>query len=235
MRRRFAWAAADTVPERAEVLRLQGVPDDAAVPARIAALHERALAAFLETAAPCAVLAGITRGDFAGVYRGEGRNAAETPLEGIAAGATRLALFAATVGRGVSALIRDLFEKREPALAVMLDAVASAAADRLPLLLGAREHEAAGGGEADGGRVLAYSPGYCGWHVSGQRALFAYLEPSEIGVTLNASCLMEPLKSVSGVLVAGPAGIHRFAPTFGFCPECREKSCRARMASLSRE
>ena len=28
---------------------------------------------------------------------------------------------------------------------------------------------------------------------------------------------MEPLKSVSGVLVAGPAGIHRFAPTYPFC------------------
>jgi len=235
VRRRVDWAAADTVPGRAEVLRLQGVPGDAAVTPRIAALHATALAAFLETAEPRAVMAEIGRAEFAAVHRGEGRNAAETPLEGVVAGAERLALFAATVGPGVSARIRDLFATNQPALATMLDAVASAAADRLPELLGAGWMGPAGAAAADGACVLAYSPGYCGWHVSGQRALFAALEPAGIGVTLNASCLMEPLKSVSGVLVAGPARIHRFVPGFGFCPECREKPCRARMASLSRD
>jgi hypothetical protein len=116
----------------------------------------------------------------------------------------------------------------------MLDSVASAAADRLTALLGSLYPALNGGASANGTRVLAYSPGYCGWHVSGQRALFAFLDPGEIGVTLNASCLMEPLKSVSGVLVAGPARIHRFAPAFPFCPECREKPCHERIASLSR-
>jgi len=235
MRQRVEWAPAEAAPGRAEVLLLQGVPGDVAVPARIAALHEQALAAFLGTAEPRALLAGISRADFARVYRGEGRNAAETPLEEVVAGAERLALFVATVGGGVGELIRDLFGRNEPALATMLDAVASAAADRLPVLLAERWPGPGGGGSGDGGRVLAYSPGYCGWHVTGQRALFAWLDPAELGVTLNASCLMEPLKSVSGVLVAGPAAIHRFDPAFGFCPECREKPCRARLALLSRE
>jgi hypothetical protein len=234
MRQRFAWSAAESVPERAEALRLQGVPAEAEPPRRIVALHDLALAAYLETAEPRAVVGEISLAEFREVYRGEGRNAAVTPLEGIVAGAERLALFTATVGGAVTARIRDLFARNEPALAAMLDSLASAAADRLPVLLGVRYLAQAGGSAANGTRVLAYSPGYCGWHVSGQRALFASLDPGEIGVTLNASCLMEPLKSVSGVLVAGPAGIHRFAPAFGFCPECRDKSCRARMASLSR-
>jgi hypothetical protein len=234
MRQRFAWAAAESVPERAEVLRLQGVPAEADLPPRIAALHQAAHAAYLETAEPRGVIGEISSERFLEVYRGEGRNAADTPLEGIVAGAERLALFTATVGRAVTARIRDLFARNEPALAAMLDSVASAAADRLPVLLGARYLAQAGGSEANGTRVLAYSPGYCGWHVTGQRALFAFLQPEEIDVTLNASCLMEPLKSVSGVLVAGPADIHRFAPAFAFCPECRDKPCRARMASLSR-
>jgi hypothetical protein len=83
-------------------------------------------------------------------------------------------------------------------------------------------------------RVLTYSPGYCGWHVSGQRALFRVLRPEEIGVTLNESCLMQPLKSVSGVMVAGAAAVHRFRPTYDFCDACATHECRTRMASVLR-
>ena len=84
----------------------------------------------------------------------------------------------------------------------MLDAIASERADRAAELAGAigsRRFRREGSTR----RVLPYSPGYCGWHVSGQRKLFDFLRPEEIGMTLNASCLMQPLKSVSGVLVAG--------------------------------
>jgi hypothetical protein len=62
--------------------------------------------------------------------------------------------------------------------------------------------------------------------------LFERLRPAEIGVGLTASCLMDPLKSVSGVLVAGPAAVHRFRPTFTFCDACATHACRARMASV---
>lgn len=62
--------------------------------------------------------------------------------------------------------------------------------------------------------------------------LFERLQPVEIGVTLAASCLMNPLKSVSGVLVAGPARVHRFRPTFPFCDACATHACRVRMASV---
>ena len=233
MRRRLAWTAAESLPARAEILRLQGVPAETDLPPRLGALLEAALAGYLETAEPRAIVGGISREEFRDVYRGEGRNAPETPLETVLAGAERLALFVATVVDAVTTRIRDLFGRNEPALCAMLDSVASAAADRLAVLLSARFLGTEGGAGANGTRVLAYSPGYCGWHVSGQLALFAALDPGEIGVTLNSSCLMEPLKSVSGVLVAGPAGIHRFAPAYPFCPECRDQSCRARNAALT--
>jgi hypothetical protein len=233
VRQRFAWTATESLPGSAEVLRLQGVPAEPDLSPRLGALLEAALAAYLETAEPRAIIGGISREEFRGVYRGEGRNAPETPLETVLAGAERLALFVATVGGAVTARIRDLFSRNEPALAAMLDSVASAAADRLTVLLGVRSLGPVDGAGANGTRVLAYSPGYCGWHVSGQRALFAFLEPGEIGVTLNPSCLMEPLKSVSGVLVSGPAGIHRFAPAYAFCAECRDQPCRTRNAAVS--
>ena len=76
--------------------------------------------------------------------------------------------------------------------------------------------------------VLAYSPGHRGWHVSGQRALFAALSPEEIGITLNSSCLMQPLKSVSGVLVAGHPDVHDFDDDFPFCSECSTRDCRVK-------
>jgi hypothetical protein len=105
--------------------------------------------------------------------------------------------------------------------------VASAAADGLAERLAARF-----AGDDDGSRALAYSPGYCGWHVSGQGRLFARLRPEEIGVTLNASFLMQPLKSISGVLVRGPGRIHRFAPDYPFCADCAGQPCRARIAAV---
>jgi hypothetical protein len=113
----------------------------------------------------------------------------------------------------------------------MLDSVASAAADRLADLLGPWYLSAIADPSPEA-RVLAYSPGYCGWDVSGQRALFEFLRPEEIGITLGDSCLMQPLKSISGVLVVGAGRIHRFHPTYSFCARCQEKQCRERIASL---
>ena len=80
--------------------------------------------------------------------------------------------------------------------------------------------------------VLGYSPGYCGWHISGQRKLFDYLRPDAIGISLNTSCMMNPLKSVSGVLVTAEPDAHRFKPRFSYCPECKDRSCVERMQQL---
>jgi hypothetical protein len=114
----------------------------------------------------------------------------------------------------------------------MLDAVASAAADGLAARLADRFQESSGHGSTGDRATLGYSPGYCGWHVSAQRALFAYLGAGAIGVSLNDSCLMLPLKSVSGVLAAGPSDIHRFTPAWAFCADCRNRTCLVRMRHL---
>jgi hypothetical protein len=131
VRQRCAWTAAESLPGRAEILRLQGVPAEADLSPRLGALLEAALAAYRETAQARAVFGGISREEFRGVHRGEGLNALETPLETVLAGAERLALFVATVGGEVTTRIRDLFGRNEPALAAMLDSVALAATDRL--------------------------------------------------------------------------------------------------------
>jgi hypothetical protein len=77
--------------------------------------------------------------------------------------------------------------------------------------------------------VLSYSPGYCGWDISAQKKLFAYLQPKNIGIRLNDSYLMTPLKSVSGVLIDGKKEIHIFQNNFDFCESCKTHSCRERI------
>lgn len=231
MRRRIEWTPAESLPARADVLRLQGIEDDTDVPVRIDILLDKAIERYRTLAEPRAVMAEISIDDFAHVFAGDGYNAADTPLAAIYPHARALALMAATVGFPVSAAVLDLFDQRDIALGCMLDSVASAAADRLADLLAGQLAATDSGGTLS---VLPYSPGYCGWHVSGQRALFRYLDPDDIGVRLNTSCLMQPLKSVSGVLVGGPAEIHKFRPTYAFCDPCAEKHCRERMASVLR-
>ena len=48
-----------------------------------------------------------------------------------------------------------------------------------------------------------YSPGYCGWDISEQRNLFALLPDKFCGVELTNTCLMVPVKSVSGIIGIG--------------------------------
>lgn len=48
-----------------------------------------------------------------------------------------------------------------------------------------------------------YSPGYCKWHVKDQHHLFEIMKENCCGVSLNASALMNPIKSVSGIIGLG--------------------------------
>lgn len=204
-----------------------------AVPARLAVLFGRALEIFERLATPRGLIKDVEVDHFREIYRGEGLNAAETPLAEIYPKAQRLAVFAATVGDAASEEIGILFKRGEPALGYALDVIASEAtgmlADRLGqrMLAQLRDRHAAG----EDSRVLPYSPGYCGWHISGQRRLLDVLHAGTIGMALSASFLMRPIKSVSGVLVAGPAQIHRFRPVYPFCDDCTTHECRPRMAS----
>jgi hypothetical protein len=232
MRMLVRFETGEAMPDRVEVLESQGLPDRPELPERIGALLDAALGHYARLAEPRAVFEEISRDHFARVYAGRGLNADASPLLEIFPRAERLALFAATLGEPVGQEIRRLFQDADVALGFMLDAVASVGADRLALLAGQRFRQALGDPAA---KVLGYSPGYCGWHVSGQGELFAHLRPEEIGIRLNSSFLMQPLKSVSGALVAGPGEIHRFRPDFPFCASCLTRECRLRMASVLRD
>jgi hypothetical protein len=48
-----------------------------------------------------------------------------------------------------------------------------------------------------------YSPGYCDWNVNEQHKLFSFFPEDFCGVQLSESALMNPIKSVSGVIGIG--------------------------------
>ena len=230
MRETFEVAPAELLAAVARSMRNLEAKDGSPMADRVRGLIEGAGETFVGSARPQGVWESISISDFMTLYEGDGGNDADTPLEVVLEDATSLALFASTVGAEVSNRIPRLFDGGEMAEGYILDQVASFAADEMAQIAAARFGRAQRHGSDQG--VLPYSPGYCGWNVSGQRALFARLEPTEIGVTINDSCLMSPIKSVSGVLVLAPVEAHVFSPAFTCCSTCTTLDCQERAASL---
>ena len=192
----------------------------------------RALDSFRRLAEPRCLVLPQTEEEFAAVFHGQGRNETRNPLQRVYPRAARLHLFAFTLGEAISAEIERLFAG-DFALGAVLDAVASLAADNAGRVAEewAGSPATASGGSRGANVAFLYSPGYCGWHISGQEALFTALRPEVIGIRLNASFLMTPLKSISGVLVAGPPAIHRVESSYPFCALCKSPACRERAAA----
>lgn len=67
----------------------------------------------------------------------------------------------------------------------------------------------------------SYSPGYCGWVLSDQREIFSRFDGETCGVKLNDSCLMYPIKSVSGIV---SVGVNVEKREYG-CAICGRKDC----------
>jgi hypothetical protein len=231
VKKRLQLAAQQATPARADVLAALGVPEGGSISDNLRGLLEQALETYAALAKPRAVWLSIPVAEFGSIYAGEGDNAYPTPLEVIYPRASRLALFALTLGAAVSVEIDRLLRQNEAALGCVLDVTASSGAERAQTAL-EQAWLTAEVGPGWEHRVLAYSPGYCGWHVSGQRKLFERLRPESIGITLNAACLMQPLKSISGVLVAGPPSIHEFDRSYAFCGDCDHQTCRQRIAAM---
>jgi len=216
-------------PDAASVYAALGLKSGAEPSTRAAALLPRALETFRVAGEPRGMSRTVSPGEFAAVFEGTGRNEPQAPLAGIYPRAERLDLFAFTLGERISAEIARLFAGSDFALGSVLDAVASLAVDNAGRLAEARHASQS----AAAAKTFLYSPGYCGWHISSQEILFAALRPQAIGMTLNASFLMSPLKSISGVLVSGPAAIHRIAAGYPFCGRCQSPVCLERRICVS--
>jgi len=226
------FAKHEAVPEAGEVLAAQGLPEGDTLAPRLRRLLDEAMTTAAALVEPRAVCEEVSAEAFASVLAPLGIPGDRLVVGRVYPRAEGLALFVATLGEALPEKIRRLFGEDALAEGWMLDAVASAGADLLADRLAERYRQALVERGLGHARVLPYSPGYCGWPTRGQRSLFDALRPEEIEVTLNDSCLMSPIKTVSGVLVAGPGEAHRFRPNFPFCDDCQTHECGRRMASV---
>jgi len=140
-------------------------------------------------------------------------------IKGYMKGAEYLALFVCTAGTVFTDLIGSYNREGNFLEAFIVDAIGSLtvekAMDRIQADLESKM-------QAEGLQISnRYSPGYCEWPVSGQRELFDQMGDFPVPVSLTESCLMLPIKSVSGIIGVG-AHIRRRDYS---CQICKNKNC----------
>lgn len=228
--------ADEVIPSPQEVLESQKMTGRK-LPEKIRALLDSALKLFLELAQPRGIIQQWPADDFWRIFEGEGLNEPEGPVRIIVPKADAIALFVATLGDELLIRSSELFKQGQAPLGYMLDAVNSSAGEQLGKMMGKRFVELLPEDLRRRKTLVSqyYCPGHCGWHISGQKRLFEAVHPEEIGMDLKSNHAMYPLKSISGVLVAGDMDIHRFKPAFSFCSHCRERKCVERLAVLEKE
>ena len=113
-------------------------------------------------------------------------------------GMTEICVFVATAGTEYEDFLHHLKDDGDIVSEFVADAIGSVVAEHCVDYLDQRL------------RVLSplphslpYSPGYCGWDIVEQRLLFSLFPPHPCGVRLTDSCLMSPVKSVSGFFALG--------------------------------
>ena len=115
--------------------------------------------------------------------------------------ASEVIIAVCTVGGALSARAAEVFEQN-PVRGLALDGLASAAAEALAEAA-CRHFDDIASGEGLAASI-PLNPGMVGWPLlDAQQQVFSLLPADEIGVTLNSSGLMEPLKSLSLVVGLG--------------------------------
>lgn len=129
-------------------------------------------------------------------------------------------VFVCTAGHEISELPRNLTKQNDALMAYLYDVIGSVcaekAADQLESIL---QDEL---GTERTGISNRCSPGYCGWDVADQEKLFVLLPENFCGVSLSETAMMDPIKSVSGIIGYGQGAAKRDRP----CKQCSHTTCK---------
>lgn len=137
--------------------------------------------------------------------------------------ADKVVIVVCTMGDQISKFVNELFPKK-PALAMAVEGMAASATELLGTKMCEIIEEMA---KAEGLLTsVPLNPGMVGWTVrEGQPQIFQCLDTSPIGVTLESTGLMKPLKSLSMVIGIGKNIISGGSP----CDYCNLKNtCKHR-------
>ncbi len=135
----------------------------------------------------------------------------------------RVAVFVVTVGETISNFATDAGKSGDVFAACIIDALGSwaaeAAADALMERVRPHLHD-------EEALTLRYSPGYCGMDIAQQRTLFRMVPAASVGVKLLPSLLMDPLKSISGIVGLAPK--EAVTSYRSACDQCLQDGCHMR-------
>lgn len=134
-------------------------------------------------------------------------------------GASQLALFVCTAGALFTRISHTYQSNNDFLEAFIVESIGSATVEKAMDMIQERLRR----DMAEQGLKITnrYSPGYCEWLLNGQKSLFGLIGMNSVGVTLSDSCLMQPIKSVSGIIGIG-ANVKLYP--YG-CRICASKTC----------
>lgn len=128
-----------------------------------------------------------------------------------------LAVFATTIGKGVSDLYAQYMGESDYLSAYWCDLLANHAVNIAMENL----KETIRNSHTDSLITSNWGPGYCGWALTDQRELLALLPDDSRCVELTDSMLMQPTKSLSGIIGIGKDVVYHKSG----CADCMLKDC----------
>jgi Vitamin B12 dependent methionine synthase, activation domain len=133
-----------------------------------------------------------------------------------------VAVFLCTAGGETGSRSRKAMNEGDPLKAYIYDIFGSVMVDAAADLMQAELERSV---EQEGKKITnRYSPGYCGWDVAEQHKLFQLMPDNSCGIKLTPSALMDPVKSISGIIGIG-TGVKYNPYTCGLC---EQKDCTFR-------
>jgi hypothetical protein len=158
------------------------------------------------------------------VYFDEGAVSCGSKICHQLSGADSIALFVATAGLSFDEWIKRKGREEDIMSEYIAGSIGSVLAEKVAEKV---KNEISERALAEGkGISNGYSPGYCNWNIIEQKIIFDLLPVGDIGVSLTGSFLMNPVKSVSGIIGIGPG----LLPGEYICDLCNLTDCLVKRA-----
>lgn len=125
-----------------------------------------------------------------------------------------------TAGKGMEKWMQQCNDRGDTFTSYVVDVTGSEIVDKTALKL--REETVKAWQLSGLGISNIFSPGYCEWPVSDQETLFSFFPEGCCGIYLNDTQLMDPIKSISGIM-----GIGTRVSAHGedYCSHCENTHC----------
>jgi hypothetical protein len=131
----------------------------------------------------------------------------------------KVAFFACTIGKALEKHFESLFQIGDVLEGYIYSLIGSEAAEYLAEL--AHKHIEGLARKENLNVTNRFSPGYCKWNVAEQHKLFEMFPKDSTTIKLTESALMNPIKSVSGIIGIGANVLKKEYQ----CKTCTEEKC----------